>query len=179
VSVAEACPQPEAFSITCRQDAVPSCGPGSKPFLLDNYCTAYPVGSQIQWVRAAIELDQTTNTTSYSVNNQNFTIPAVADCPAGAFGTNVWYPFIVAFKGRTNCLCTDKTSCRFASVGQSSTAASASFNRFNSTINITIHGEFQVDCFQLSSVHSLTCTSTPLSERLLALCGILLRSVVY
>jgi hypothetical protein len=108
---------------------------------LDNFCTAFPVGAQIQWVRAVIGLDPTTNVTSYSVSNQNFTIPAVVDCPAGAFGTNVWYPFITSFKSRTNCLCTDKTSCKFVSVGQSSSLSTASFSKFNSTINVTIHGE--------------------------------------
>lgn len=143
---AEACPPPEAFSIKCRQDDVPACGPGGKTLKLDNYCTAYPVGSVLQWARAEIlaTKDPVTNTTTADYKNAvptTFASPAIATCPAGATGTNVWYPFITAYKNSRNCFCTSETSCKFEPVNQVAADSAFKVSNFNSTFNITIHGK--------------------------------------
>lgn len=143
---ADACPPPDAFRIVCRQQDVPSCGPGGKPFNLNNYCTAFPVGAEIQWVRASLIFpDTNTNNTIYGGETANFTTPAVAECPAAANGTNVWWPFITSFKGRRNCFCVKgQTNCRFLRVGQVSSDSLLDPDTFNSAVNITINGEHVV-----------------------------------
>jgi hypothetical protein len=135
---ADACPPPDAFQITCRQAQVPACGPGAKPFLLDSYCTASPPGAQLQWARANIAVDPAGNAV-YSFPTSFFT-PPVVTCPAAANGTNVWWPVITAFKGRTNCFCTSAATCRFAQTAPSP-AVDVSGTTTNPNINITVHGE--------------------------------------
>jgi hypothetical protein len=139
---ADACPPPDAFRIVCRQQEVPSCGPGGKPFNLNSYCTAFPVGAELQWVRASLIFPDTSNNTIYGGETANFTTPAVVQCPAAANGANLWWPFITSFKGRTNCFCVKgQTSCRFLKVGQVSSDSLLDPDTFNSAVNITIHGK--------------------------------------
>lgn len=148
--LADACPSPEAFSIVCRTDQVPSCGPGAKPIKLDDLCTAFPLGAKLQWIRANVERDSL-NGTAYAASS-NFTTPAVAYCPAGANGTNVWYPYITSFNGRVNCFCTADTSCKFTAQGQTSTDSAFAVTNFNPAINITLHGERHYVCSRTFSL---------------------------
>lgn len=140
---ADVCPSADAFRIECRQSQVPACGPGGKPFNLNQYCTAFPLGAELEWVRATIVFpDATSPVNQFGGQLANFTTPPVVTCPAGANGTNVWWPFITSFKGRKNCFCiVGQTSCRFGLVGQISGDPFLNPVTFNPAINITVHGE--------------------------------------
>lgn len=140
----------------CKTDQLPSCGPGAKPILLDNYCQAFPLGAKLEWVRAGITVENSNTIYSFAWSFMN---PAVAYCPAGANGTTVWYPAITSFKGRVNCLCTTATSCYFTPQGQGSTDAQAAVSNLNSAINLTFHGEH--DCIQGSYVHLHRAATAP------------------
>lgn len=153
---ADACPSADAFRIECRQSQVPACGPGAKPFNLNQYCTAFPLGAELEWVRATIVFpDATSPVNQFGGQLANFTTPPVVTCPAGANGTNVWWPFITSFRGRKNCFCVaGQTSCRFGLVGQISGDSFLNPVTFNPAINITVHGESCALHVVLSTCHT-------------------------
>lgn len=133
-----ACPPPDAFRIVCRTDQLPQCGPGAKPINLANFCTAFPIGAQLSWIRATITAPaQSGGDVVYGpgipVN------PGIAYCPAGANGSNVWYPAITSFNGLTNCFCTAAATCQFTA--QSTAPADTAAVTQNTAINITLFGK--------------------------------------
>lgn len=114
------CPQPDAFSITCRVDSLLNdtsyypCGPGAKPVRITQYCEAYPPGSLLAVLESVSVLPyQTVPSVDGGVR-----ISQEINCPAGAYAPTVKYPAIVAFNGRTDCVCqtgpASKTNCWFA-----------------------------------------------------------------
>lgn len=140
-TTADTCPPPDAFSIVCRPNSVPACGPGAKPFLLDTLCTAFPVGAQLQWYRAESLYETSTGNALYNLGTTVYQ-PPIVTCPAGANGTTVWWPAITAFKGRTNCFCTiGATTCRFTTTTTSTPPAGSAAVTTNPAINITVYGE--------------------------------------
>jgi hypothetical protein len=132
------CPYPDAFKITCQKDNLLNqtsyfpCGPNGKPAHISQYCTAYPPGSVLAFYESR------TVTSNGGLSQE-------ISCPAGANNSNVKFPVIVSFNGRTDCVCSTDTSCWFIS-GQEARVAfpggSANARLVNSLINITIPGMY-------------------------------------
>lgn len=137
ISAAGTCPYPDAFKIICQKDNLLGqtsyfpCGPNGKPAQISQYCTAYPPGSVLAFY------EPRTPTSNGGLSQE-------IACPAGANSSNVKYPVIVSFNGRTDCVCSTDTSCWFISGPEARVAllgVSANARLVNTLINITIPGE--------------------------------------
>lgn len=151
------CPPPDAFRIECDTSLMPECGPGDKPILLSRFCKAFPPGAQITWRRAVVLLVNSTSGVSVVslAGNGPVVDPPIAYCPAGAYGSNYYLPVISSFNGLDDCICTNTTSCAFAT----GVAPAGSIGLFGTNINETIY--VKVPDPQLDSLQTLVSSMAP------------------